>query len=60
MIDLHVHSNYSDGSETPETIIYKAKEMGLSAVALTDHDSIDGLEDANEAAANWASDSSTA
>ncbi len=44
MIDLHTHSNFSDGSETPETIMQMAAEAGLSAIALTDHDSFDGLE----------------
>ncbi|MCL5047267.1 MAG: PHP domain-containing protein [Firmicutes bacterium] len=44
MIDLHTHSNFSDGSETPESIIETAKKIGLSAIALTDHDTFDGLE----------------
>ena len=41
-IDLHVHSNISDGSYTPVEIIRLAKEKGLAAVTLTDHDSIAG------------------
>ena len=47
MIDLHVHSRISDGSDRPRDIIRKATALGLEAVALTDHDSIDGLEEAS-------------
>lgn len=47
MIDLHTHSNISDGFDTPETLIEHAKDLNLFAVALTDHDSIDGLKRAN-------------
>ena len=43
MIDLHTHSTVSDGSEEPERIVELAHEVGCSAVALTDHDSLDGL-----------------
>ncbi|MCB9070620.1 MAG: PHP domain-containing protein [Calditrichae bacterium] len=43
MIDLHMHSTYSDGSQTPEQLILEAKAKGLSAIALTDHDTIDGI-----------------
>ena len=41
--DLHTHSVFSDGMCTPAQIIDEAIERGLAAVALTDHDSIDGL-----------------
>ena len=43
MIDLHTHSTVSDGSEPPERIVELAHEVGCSAVALTDHDSLAGL-----------------
>jgi predicted metal-dependent phosphoesterase TrpH len=43
MIDLHTHSTASDGSCTPERLITIALEAGLSALALTDHDTLDGL-----------------
>jgi 3',5'-nucleoside bisphosphate phosphatase len=43
MIDLHIHSTFSDGSLTPEELAKMAGEKGLSAVALTDHDCTDGL-----------------
>lgn len=44
MIDLHTHSIYSDGTETPATLVRMASDLGLSALALTDHDTLDGLE----------------
>ncbi len=43
LIDLHVHSNASDGSLTPSEVADEAIKMGLSAIALTDHDTIDGV-----------------
>ena len=46
MIDLHTHSTVSDGSESPERIVELAHEVGCSAVALTDHDSLAGLAQA--------------
>jgi predicted metal-dependent phosphoesterase TrpH len=51
MIDLHTHSRASDGSLSPSELIRAAKERGLTAIALTDHDTIDGLEEAREEAA---------
>jgi len=50
--DLHTHSTFSDGSDTPLQIVQKAVELGLSAVALTDHNMVDGLPDFLEAAAD--------
>ncbi len=41
--DLHTHSNYSDGSYTPGELIDSAVELGLSAIALCDHNTVDGL-----------------
>ena len=43
--DLHTHSVFSDGTCTPAEIIDEAVALGLKAVALTDHDSVDGLPD---------------
>ena len=51
MIDLHTHSNISDGDLSPELLIREAAQRGLCAIALTDHDTINGLEDAGRAAA---------
>ncbi len=42
-IDLHTHSYCSDGTFSPEGIVLLAKKEGFSAVALTDHDTIDGI-----------------
>lgn len=42
--DLHTHSRHSDGCLTPEELGEKCKEAGLAGAALTDHDSVDGLE----------------
>ena len=45
-IDLHVHSNKSDGSDTPSLLVDKALALGLRAIAITDHDTVDGLDEA--------------
>ena len=50
-VDLHVHSNKSDGSFSPAELVSYALEKGLSAFALTDHDTMDGVEEALAAAA---------
>nr|WP_254455258.1 PHP domain-containing protein [Paenarthrobacter ureafaciens] len=47
---MHAHSNVSDGTETPAEVIRSAAKAGLDAVALTDHDSTDGWDQAAEAA----------
>ncbi|MDP9072980.1 MAG: PHP domain-containing protein, partial [Actinomycetota bacterium] len=43
MIDLHTHSTVSDGSDPPERIPELAAAAGCRAVALTDHDRVDGV-----------------
>jgi len=49
---LHTHSNASDGDFTPAQLVLEAKKRGVGAIALTDHDTLDGLESAeNEAKA---------
>lgn len=45
-IDLHTHSLVSDGTDTPAALIEHAADAGLDAVALTDHDTFDGLPEA--------------
>ncbi len=45
-IDLHTHSNCSDGSMSPSQLVLHAAENGLAAVALTDHDTVDGIKEA--------------
>lgn len=49
-VDLHVHSTRSDGTYTPTQLVDYAVEKGLKAFALTDHDTVDGIEEALNAA----------
>lgn len=49
MIDLHCHSRASDGSHTPTEIVEMAAKSGLRAIALTDHDTMDGLAEFRKA-----------
>jgi len=48
-IDLHTHSTYSDGTDTPSELINKALATGISIIGLTDHDSISGWQEATKA-----------
>lgn len=50
LIDLHTHSSASDGSLTPTQLVRHARNLGLKAIALTDHDTIGGNEEAAQAA----------
>ena len=43
--DLHTHSTASDGQYTPEELVRQAKDRGLEVMALTDHDTVDGLDE---------------
>lgn len=45
-IDLHIHTTASDGSHTPTEIVRLAARKGLKAIAITDHDTIDGITEA--------------
>jgi len=49
-VDLHLHSTASDGKFTPEEVVAKAAALGLRYIALTDHDSVDGIGPAVKAA----------
>ena len=51
MIDLHSHSTASDGSLSPSALVAMARERGLTALALTDHDTVSGIPEAEAAAA---------
>ncbi len=51
-IDLHVHTNFSDGTDSPEDIIKKAEIIGLNTIAITDHETIDGLSKFKESKVN--------
>jgi len=49
MIDLHTHTYASDGTYSPTALVTLAKEQGIEAIAVTDHDTIEGLPEAMEA-----------
>jgi len=48
--DLHCHSTASDGALSPKEVVLRAKEMGVTTLALTDHDTVTGLAEAQETA----------
>lgn len=50
MIDLHAHSNRSDGKDSPSELVRKASAAGIEVLAITDHDTTDGWEEALAAA----------
>lgn len=52
-IDLHVHSTSSDGIFKPAELVRIAAEAGLSVIAIADHDSVDGIDEAMAAAAEF-------
>lgn len=47
-VDLHMHTNYSDGQHTPEELIIKVKDAGIDVISITDHDTVDGIFEAFE------------
>lgn len=47
IVDLHTHTTASDGSYTPTELVKYAKQKGLSAIAITDHDTVAGVEEAS-------------
>lgn len=50
-VDLHAHSTASDGSEPPSAVVDRALTLGLTSLALTDHDTLLGIEEARKASA---------
>ncbi|MFC2058413.1 PHP domain-containing protein [Chloroflexota bacterium] len=50
--DLHLHTTASDGKLSPEEVVRRAEKLGLSVIAITDHDSVSGIPSALEAARN--------
>ncbi|MEQ1629354.1 MAG: PHP domain-containing protein, partial [Gallionella sp.] len=48
--DFHCHSNISDGTLTPTELVQRAAGRGVKAMALTDHDDVDGLDEARAVA----------
>lgn len=51
LVDLHLHSTYSDGVRTPAELVTMASQLGLQAIALADHDTVDGVDEALAAGA---------
>ena len=49
MIDLHTHTNISDGTDTPRELINKALAQGITTIGLTDHDTVGGWDEAASA-----------
>ncbi len=49
LADLHIHTKYSDGSLSPEEVVRCASERGLCCIAITDHDSVSGIDEAIKA-----------
>lgn len=54
--DLHTHTTASDGLFSPEELVIAASKVGLAAVAVTDHDTVAGVEDAMRAGVKWGID----
>jgi len=48
LVDMHVHTSYSDSTYSPEKVLRVSKEAGLAAVGICDHDSVDGIREALE------------
>lgn len=53
MLDLHTHSTFSDGSDTPTELAHKAHDLGLAAIALTDHDTTLSHDEMSSACATF-------
>src|SRR5687768_10265689 len=52
-VDLHTHTLYSDGLLSPQQLLFKAHERGLSAIAITDHDTVDAIAEAQKIALDY-------
>lgn len=50
-IDLHIHSNYSDGLQTPVEVVDRSLQLSLKAISIADHDSVAGFEEVKDYAA---------
>lgn len=51
--DLHTHTNFSDGAFSPEELIIKAKDAGITHLSITDHDNVDSIQDAMQIALDY-------
>ena len=52
-VDLHVHTNYSDSTLSPQEVVDIAHKAGIAAISITDHDCIDGITPSMEAAERY-------
>ncbi|MFH1201322.1 MAG: PHP domain-containing protein [Candidatus Omnitrophota bacterium] len=52
-VDLHVHTDFSDSTSSPSEVVARAIESGLSAIAICDHDTVDGIAPTVEVAKNF-------
>ena len=52
-VDLHVHSNVSDGTKSPREVVKHASDVGVAVMALTDHDTVAGIDEAAAAAKEY-------
>jgi len=53
LADLHVHTTASDGTDSPATVVARAAEIGLTALAVADHDTLEGIREAESAGARY-------
>ena len=53
IIDFHLHTTASDGQYTPSEIVYLAHKLGIEKIAITDHDTLNGLDEAICAASQY-------
>ncbi len=53
LADLHIHTHYSDSTSPPEEVIEQAHQNGLNCIAITDHDTIDGINPTRQAAEKY-------
>jgi predicted metal-dependent phosphoesterase TrpH len=51
-VDLHLHTNHSDGTDSPSEVVARAAELGIAAIAIADHDTVSGVAEAAAAAAD--------
>ena len=53
LADLHMHTHFSDGTDSPQEVVEASVKAGLKCIAITDHDTIDGVKPVQEAAKNF-------
>ncbi len=52
-VDMHIHTNYSDGAFTPSEVVQYAAKVKLAAISITDHDCVDGIDEALQVAPEY-------